>query len=60
MNEDLERRFGGLRRLHGDDAYQRLRKACVVVVGLGGVGSWACAIELPVKDVMRQSPAVNM
>ncbi len=41
MNEDLERRFGGLRRLYGDEAYQRLRKACVTVVGLGGVGSWA-------------------
>jgi len=38
---DLERRFGGLRRLHGDAAYERLRAARFVVVGLGGVGSWA-------------------
>ncbi len=38
---DLERRFGGLRRLHGDAGYQRLRAARVAVVGLGGVGSWA-------------------
>ena len=38
---DLERRFGGLRRLHGDDAYDRLRAARIAVVGLGGVGSWA-------------------
>lgn len=38
---DLERRFGGLRRLHGDAAYRRLRKARLAVVGLGGVGSWA-------------------
>ena len=38
---DLERRFGGLRRLHGDAAYQRLRTARFAVVGLGGVGSWA-------------------
>jgi tRNA A37 threonylcarbamoyladenosine dehydratase len=37
---DLERRFGGLRRLYGDAAYARLRAACVAVVGLGGVGSW--------------------
>ncbi len=37
---DLERRFGGLRRLHGDAAYARLRSARVAVVGLGGVGSW--------------------
>lgn len=38
---DLERRFGGLRRLHGDADYERLRGARVAVVGLGGVGSWA-------------------
>lgn len=38
---DLERRFGGLRRLHGDAGYDRLRSARVAVVGLGGVGSWA-------------------
>ena len=38
---DLERRFGGLRRLYGDAAYARIRQAHVVVVGVGGVGSWA-------------------
>lgn len=38
---DLERRFGGLRRLYGDAAYARLRSLKVAVVGLGGVGSWA-------------------
>ncbi len=38
---DLERRFGGLRRLHGDATYERLRATRVAVVGLGGVGSWA-------------------
>lgn len=41
LDPDLERRFGGLRRLHGDTAYQRLRGARFAVVGLGGVGSWA-------------------
>jgi tRNA threonylcarbamoyladenosine dehydratase len=38
---DLERRFGGLRRLYGDDRYARLRRLAVAVVGVGGVGSWA-------------------
>jgi tRNA A37 threonylcarbamoyladenosine dehydratase len=38
---DLERRFGGVRRLYGDAGYRRLRSAHVAVVGLGGVGSWA-------------------
>ena len=38
---DLERRFGGLRRLYGDAGYARVRAASCVVVGVGGVGSWA-------------------
>ena len=38
---DLERRFGGLRRLYGAAGYRRVRQARVAVVGLGGVGSWA-------------------
>ncbi len=39
--EDLERRFGGLRRLYGDEGYAALRSLHLGVVGLGGVGSWA-------------------
>jgi tRNA A37 threonylcarbamoyladenosine dehydratase len=38
---DLERRFGGLRRLYGNAGYERIRAARVAVVGVGGVGSWA-------------------
>ncbi len=38
---DEARRFGGLQRLYGVAAAQRLRAAHVVVVGIGGVGSWA-------------------
>jgi tRNA threonylcarbamoyladenosine dehydratase len=38
---DLERRFGGLRRLHGTVAYERLRGLRLAVIGVGGVGSWA-------------------
>ncbi len=42
---DLERRFGGLRRLYGDAGYARIRAARIAVVGVGGVGSW-CAEAL--------------
>ncbi|MCX8003888.1 MAG: tRNA threonylcarbamoyladenosine dehydratase [Burkholderiaceae bacterium] len=38
---DLERRFGGVARLYGAAAFARLRAAHAVVVGIGGVGSWA-------------------
>ena len=38
---DLERRFGGLARLYGAEGAANIRAAHVVVVGIGGVGSWA-------------------
>jgi tRNA A37 threonylcarbamoyladenosine dehydratase len=38
---DLERRFGGLRRLYGDAGYARIRASRIAIVGVGGVGSWA-------------------
>ena len=37
---DLERRFGGLARLYGVRGAANIRSAHVVVVGIGGVGSW--------------------
>ena len=37
---DLARRFGGLERLYGVDGAGRIRKAHVLVAGIGGVGSW--------------------
>lgn len=38
---DLQRRFGGLERLYGVPGAGRVFAAHVVVVGIGGVGSWA-------------------
>jgi tRNA threonylcarbamoyladenosine dehydratase len=38
---DDARRFGGLERLFGVEPARQLRRAHVVVVGIGGVGSWA-------------------
>lgn len=40
-HETFERRFGGLRRLYGVEGAQRIFDAHVVVVGIGGVGSWS-------------------
>jgi tRNA threonylcarbamoyladenosine dehydratase len=36
-----ERRFGGIGRLYGQGGLDRIRRAHVCVIGLGGVGSWA-------------------
>lgn len=38
---DLQRRFGGLERLYGVAGAARIQRSHVVVVGIGGVGSWA-------------------
>ena len=43
MNDapDFERRFGGVRRLYGLAGLAKFQTAHLVVVGIGGVGSWA-------------------
>ena len=35
------RRFGGINRLYGASALERLAQSHAVVIGIGGVGSWA-------------------
>lgn len=37
---NYEARFGGIRRLYGTEGQDRLGRAHVCVVGIGGVGSW--------------------
>jgi tRNA A37 threonylcarbamoyladenosine dehydratase len=41
FSPDYARRFGGVERLYGAGALARAAAAHVVVVGIGGVGSWA-------------------
>ncbi len=38
---DYNQRFGGIARLYGTTGLSHLKNASVLVVGLGGVGSWA-------------------
>lgn len=38
---DFEQRFSGIQRLYSVSGLDRLRRAHVCVVGIGGVGSWA-------------------
>ncbi len=38
---DFERRFGGVKRLYGEVGLKKLNAAHAVVIGIGGVGSWA-------------------
>lgn len=41
LDDDHERRFGGIDRLYGEGARIALHRSRVAVVGVGGVGSWA-------------------
>lgn len=41
MTQDYDRRFSTLSRLYEDTGLKRLEKSHVVVIGIGGVGSWA-------------------
>jgi len=38
---DFERRFSGVKRLYGEAGIKKLQSAHIVVIGIGGVGSWA-------------------
>lgn len=55
---DFERRFGGLRRLYGAEGAQAVFDAHVVVVGIGGVGSWAA--EALARSGVRRLSLVDL
>ncbi|MEM1083760.1 MAG: tRNA threonylcarbamoyladenosine dehydratase [Verrucomicrobiota bacterium] len=40
MTHGFHDRFSGIARLYGDSGLERFRQASVMVVGIGGVGSW--------------------
>lgn len=40
-SNNLLRRFGGIARLYGEENLQKFQNSHVMVVGVGGVGSWA-------------------
>jgi tRNA A37 threonylcarbamoyladenosine dehydratase len=71
---DFETRFGGIGRLYGTSALDKLRQAHVCVVGIGGVGSWTVEAlarsgvgrltlvdldEVCVTNTNRQVPAID-
>jgi len=38
--QNYSRRFGGVERLYGRQALERFKNAHIIVIGIGGVGSW--------------------
>ncbi len=72
--QDSARRFGGVERLYGKESLQRFTEAHIVVIGIGGVGSWVAEalarnaigkltlIDLDIvaeSNINRQLPALS-
>ncbi|PCI54566.1 MAG: tRNA threonylcarbamoyladenosine dehydratase, partial [Methylophilaceae bacterium] len=55
---DFERRFSGVRRLYGDDGLSKLQRSHVVVIGVGGVGSWAA--EALVRNAVGEITLIDL
>ncbi|HEY8119357.1 MAG TPA: tRNA threonylcarbamoyladenosine dehydratase [Methylophilaceae bacterium] len=55
---DLERRFGGVRRLYGEEGLARFQAAHVCVIGIGGVGSWAA--EALARNAIAQITLIDL
>ena len=58
MTEDYLNRFGGIARLYGIASLERFSKAHVMVIGLGGVGSWT--IEALARSGVGQFTLVDL
>lgn len=55
---DIQRRFSGVRRLYGEQGLARLQKAHVLVIGIGGVGSWA--VEALARNAVGKLTLVDL
>ena len=72
--DNYQQRFGGIARLYGQTALERLRQALICVIGIGGVGSWVVEAlarsgvgkmtlidmdDICVTNINRQLPALT-
>jgi tRNA threonylcarbamoyladenosine dehydratase len=55
---DVSRRFSGVRRLYGEQGLIVLQKAHVLVIGIGGVGSWT--VEALARNAVSKLTLVDL
>jgi len=55
---DIQRRFSGVRRLYGEQGLAGLQQAHVLVIGIGGVGSWA--VEALTRNAIGKLTLVDL
>src|SRR5690554_5020856 len=41
QDDEYDRRFAGVAKIYGEDSFQYYANSHVMVIGIGGVGSWA-------------------
>ena len=58
MNESYQQRYGGIGRLYGIAAMEKLSRSHVAVVGVGGVGSWT--VEALVRSGVGKLTLIDM
>lgn len=60
MNEtiDLARRFSGVSRLYGEAGLKQLQASHIMVIGIGGVGSWA--VEALARNAVGEITLVDL
>jgi tRNA A37 threonylcarbamoyladenosine dehydratase len=58
LDDEYERRFAGISRLYGKDAFHLFQQAHVMVVGAGGVGSWV--IEALARNAIGRMTLIDM
>lgn len=58
LDLDNSRRFSGVRRLYGEKGLARLQQSHVMVIGIGGVGSWAA--EALARNAVGQITLVDL
>lgn len=58
QTDEYDRRFAGVAKIYGDDAFNHYEKSHVMVVGIGGVGSWA--VEALARTAIGEITLVDM
>ena len=58
QDDEYDRRFAGVAKIYGEDSFNHYEKSHVMVIGIGGVGSWA--VEALARSGIGELTLVDM
>lgn len=58
QDDEYDRRFAGVAKIYGEDSFSHYEKSHVMVIGIGGVGSWA--VEALARSGVGELTLVDM